>query len=143
MTLPPPVLFDPAQHQDLIPAIAQIHADCVLIDGTLATYLPDPATGRMDMAALQDFWRANVRQVEAGDRVIALQFAAGEDGGEELAGYVSLYFPFAQSGPFRSLVEKLLVSPRHRRKGIARRLMGILEDVARERHRELMVCGRM
>lgn len=50
--------------------------------------------------------------------------------GFEVSGVVSLATPFSQTGPFRGLVEKLFVSPLHRRKGIARTIMAKLEAVA-------------
>jgi ribosomal protein S18 acetylase RimI-like enzyme len=52
--------------------------------------------------------------------------------------------PVTETGPFRGEVNKLMVSPRHRRRGIARRVMGLLEEVARERGRHLLVsCDRI
>ncbi|OAG42840.1 hypothetical protein AYO21_02791 [Fonsecaea monophora] len=48
----------------------------------------------------------------------------------DLSGVVTLATPFSQTGPFRALVEKLFVSPLHRRRGIATRLMARLERVA-------------
>ena len=53
----------------------------------------------------------------------------------EVSGVVSLTTPFSQTGPFRGQVEKLFVSPLHRRKGIARRIMTKLEAVALEHGR--------
>jgi GNAT superfamily N-acetyltransferase len=50
-----------------------------------------------------------------------------------------LYMPVTETGPFRSEVEKLMVSPNHRFKGIARRLMAKLEDEAKARDRWLVV----
>jgi GNAT superfamily N-acetyltransferase len=139
--LPAPMLFDPKVHQDLIPSLVQIHVDCVVHDGTLATFLPDPTTGQMDMEALKAFWRQMGAEVTSGQREIVLQFAnknVNEDG-LELAGFASLYMPFSQTGAFRSVVEKLMVSPSHRRKGIARAVMKRIEDVAEERNRGLIV----
>ncbi|EXJ78815.1 hypothetical protein A1O1_09217 [Capronia coronata CBS 617.96] len=48
----------------------------------------------------------------------------------EVSGVVSLATPYSQTGPFRGLVEKLFVSPLHRRKGIARAIMTKLEEIA-------------
>ncbi|KIY04042.1 uncharacterized protein Z520_00734 [Fonsecaea multimorphosa CBS 102226] len=48
----------------------------------------------------------------------------------EISGVVSLSTPFSQTGPFRALVQKLFVSPLHRRRGIARQLMARLEGLA-------------
>lgn len=53
----------------------------------------------------------------------------------EVAGLVALNKPVTETGPFRGEVEKLLVSPNHRQKGIARRLMAELERVALEEGR--------
>lgn len=47
--------------------------------------------------------------------------------------------PASETGPFRSFVEKLMVSPEHRRKGYARNLMEGLEELAGERGRGLVV----
>lgn len=59
----------------------------------------------------------------------------------ELAGYVFLEKPFSETGPFRASVQKLLVSPKYRRRGIARILMAKLEEVAREEGRTLIVSS--
>ena len=48
----------------------------------------------------------------------------------EVAGVVTLSTTPSQTGPFRAVVEKLFVSPLHRRRGIARRIMAHLESVA-------------
>ena len=138
-SLPPPVLFDPKQHSsdEIFQALAQIHADCVLQDGTLATFLP--RNGVMDMARLEAYWRQRAEQVVQGQREIILQFANTDDGKIELAGYVSLSMSSSETGPFRGEVEKLLVSPRHRRKGVAKRVMDLLDQTAKERRTELLV----
>jgi len=60
-------------------------------------------------------------------------------GEEELAGYVMLGMPVTETGPFRGSVEKLMVSPKYRQKGIAGRLMAKLEEVARAEGRTLLV----
>ena len=43
--------------------------------------------------------------------------------------------PSVETGPFRGEVEKLLVSPRFRKVGVARRVMEKLEEVAKEKGR--------
>ncbi len=60
-------------------------------------------------------------------------------GEEELAGYVMLGMPFGQTEPFRGIVEKLLVPPEHRNKGIAKKLMGKLQQVTRKEGRLSLV----
>ncbi|KAF2857534.1 acyl-CoA N-acyltransferase [Piedraia hortae CBS 480.64] len=132
MTLPLPVLCT-ANHAALVPQLAEIHAACVLHDHQLATYLPD-ASGDMDMSKLLDFWS---RQITDQSRLIVLQFT--DDTESEIIGCVCLHMPLSETGPFRASVEKLLVSPKHRYKGIARRLMKKLEDEAKLRERYLLM----
>lgn len=47
--------------------------------------------------------------------------------------------PVTETGPFRGYVEKMLVDPKYRQRGIARQLMAKLEDVAREKGRTVLV----
>ena len=75
--------------------------------------------------------------MENGDAALVLQFAP--ESNDEVAGYVVLGMPECETGPFRGEVLKLMVSIKYRRMGIARRLMMKLEEVAREKHRELLV----
>lgn len=49
--------------------------------------------------------------------------------------------PDTETGKHRSEVGRLLVSPDFRKRGLARRLMGVLEEVARERGRWMVVSG--
>lgn len=83
------------------------------------------------------YWQSRSEDVKRGLRFIVLQLTDLE--GAEVAGYVCLYMPPSETGPFRGEVEKLMVSPDHRFKGVARRVMGKLESEAVERGRWLMV----
>jgi len=84
------------------------------------------------------YWDKVVTRVENGDAALILQFSP--ESKDEVAGYVVLGMPESETGPFRGEVLKLMVSTKYRRMGIARRLMMKLEEVAREKHRELLVC---
>ena len=84
-----------------------------------------------------DYWREISSDVEKGRTIVVLQFADADE--SEVAGYVCLMMPVTETGPFRGVVNKLMVSLKHRRKGVARRVMGLLEDVARERGRHMLV----
>lgn len=59
--------------------------------------------------------------------------------GLHLMGVVTLYTPYSETGAFRGWVEKLLVSPKFRRRGGARALMGALEEEALRRGKTLLV----
>ena len=136
MALPPARLFDPAKDQQLIHQLAQIYADCIITDHTTANFLPP-----LEQSKLVNYWLSKSAQVEQGEREIIMQTAPRKsvNAEEELLGYVSLYMPPSETGPFRGRIEKLLVSPKHRQKGVARRVMEKLEEVAIARGRGLLV----
>ena len=67
---------------------------------------------------------------------------AGKGEGEVVAGYVVLSMAWSQTGPFRAEVLKLMVHPNFRRRGVARRVMGMLEGVAKEKGRGMLVSNR-
>ncbi|KIX08637.1 uncharacterized protein Z518_03294 [Rhinocladiella mackenziei CBS 650.93] len=115
----------------IIDGIVHIHASCILHDGTLATFLPP-----LSHAALYSWWEDRLKEVTEGGRqlIVCLSEISNRtaviEPQLEVSGVVSLNTPFSQTGPFRALVEKLFVSPLHRRRGIARRVMARLETVA-------------
>jgi GNAT superfamily N-acetyltransferase len=131
-----PVIFDPKIHTHLIPSFVRIHIACITsAPYTIATFLPP-----LQSTALQVWWEARIKEENQRLRKIILQMARNPvTGEEELAGYVMLGMPPSQTGPFRGIVEKLLVSPEHRKKGIARALMNKVEEIARELGRTLLV----
>lgn len=117
----PPVCFDAQKHRNLLPQIVDLHVDCVETDHTMATFLPpfnDEKRHRMFA-----FWSNYANSPNT--YTIILQLVD-----EEVAGYVVLKDCGSETGRFRAEVLKLLVSPRHRKQGIARRLMEKLEEVA-------------
>jgi GNAT superfamily N-acetyltransferase len=141
MALPPPILYDPARHTALLPSFAKIHVACVKEDYTLATFLNfSPDENGVDHKVLQ-YWEEQAAQVAAGTRVIIMQMLPSSDGhAEALAGFVTLDMGLAtETGPFRAAVEKLLVDPRFRRRGIAKRMMENLEEVARGKGLTMLV----
>ena len=58
----------------------------------------------------------------------------------EATGVVMLKKNMTETGGFRGEVEKLMVSPGHRRNGIAREMMRKVEAVAKGEGRTLIVC---
>lgn len=133
MSLPPPRLYDDKNDRDLLPQLAQIQAACIEHDHQLATFLPPLGGPR-----ILEYWKAIAKDAANDKTAIILQFAESSD--KEVIGYVCLMMPVTETGPFRGEVNKLMVSPDHRRKGVARRVMEKLENVARERKRWLLVC---
>ncbi|KAJ7846615.1 acyl-CoA N-acyltransferase [Mycena olivaceomarginata] len=113
------VVFDHtnSKHTALIPSFADIHIQCIEIDGTIATFMPP-----LNRHVIIDWWKERA-------------FDAAE---EQLAGFVILYRPLIEPSPFRGTVEKLLVSPKFRRRGLARKLMEKLEEEAKARGQTLL-----
>ncbi|EHY53226.1 hypothetical protein ABEF92_001621 [Exophiala dermatitidis] len=163
--------------ETILDGIVHVHASCILVDGTMATFLPP-----LDHATMYGYWQDRLKEVEQGNRYIVVflsevstrtrndikppferpwpvitttsttsdgpstnegssidegpvdsdnpRWHSGSSVALEVSGVVSLSTSTSQTGPFRALVEKLFVSPLHRRKGIARVIMSKLEQVA-------------
>ncbi|KAL2396712.1 hypothetical protein ABEF93_001616 [Exophiala dermatitidis] len=146
--------------ETILDGIVHVHASCILVDGTMATFLPP-----LDHATMYGYWQDRLNEVERGNRHVVVYLsevssrtgrsereikppfenegrgqwpvitstASANEGPSfelEVSGVVSLSTSTSQTGPFRALVEKLFVSPLHRRKGIARAIMFKLELVA-------------
>ena len=164
------LVFDPKTHSHLLPSFVDIHIACVLHDNLIATFLPPFTTDKR--AIMTKWWQARFDEVSREERVIIIALGSasaadelpvlandGQDyesaaisagksgkvhasGDQILTGYVSLSKPMSETGPFRGPVEKLLVNPRFRKRGIARQMMGEIEVVARKEGRTLLVSSR-
>jgi len=164
------LVFDPKTHSHLLPSFVDIHIACVLHDNLIATFLPPFTTEKR--AVMTKWWQARFDEVSREERVIIIALgsssAADElpalandgqnyesaaisapknvqappNGDQILTGYVSLSKPMSETGPFRGPVEKLLVNPRFRKRGIARQMMEQIEVVARKEGRTLLVSSR-
>jgi GNAT superfamily N-acetyltransferase len=131
-------LFSPAEHANLIPYIAALHASCVSNDQVIATFLPP-----INHEKLLAWWKEKIAEVNLGRRFICILLDESLPGskpkGLELMGIVMLNMPSSETGPFRGFVEKLFVSSKYRRKGGARALMNNLEAEALKRGKPLLV----
>ncbi|KAJ7431559.1 acyl-CoA N-acyltransferase [Mycena latifolia] len=128
-------VFDPTnpEHIALIPSFADIHIACIEIDHTIANFTPP-----LKRDVIIDWWKERAADAANGKRIIFMAFAEDPHGRQQLAGYVILFRPLIEAEPTRGLVEKLLISPNFRRRGIARKLMEKLEEVARINGRTLL-----
>jgi hypothetical protein len=130
-----PTIFDPAKHAHLLPQFVAIHHTCITKDFTLANFLP-PLRPELTF----QWWKARVDEVLAGTRTIIFAALSQPDGPEvAVAGIVMLSKPPSETGPFRAIVEKLLVSLSFCRRGVGTALMMKLEEVARVEGRPLLV----
>lgn len=129
--------YNPFLHLQLLPSIASLHMACINSDNTLATFLPP-----LDHSKVLKFWQGYAEDVSEDLRHIIMVLVPSPPGSETeavVAGVVVLYKPESETGPFRADVLKLFTSPEHRRKGIAKRLMVKLEEVARGNGRTLLM----
>ncbi|KAL7811101.1 putative acetyltransferase [Trichoderma gracile] len=129
--------FSPPQHTPLIPAIIQMHIDCIQADGALLRFHP-PFTPEK-RHKMETFWDERLSQISTGRRIVLIALAPteGSDQGD-VAGIVELGMPDADTGPFRGDLEMLMVSPKYRRRGLAAKLISDLEEIAREEKRTLL-----
>ena len=128
-----PTLYN-SSHSDLLAQFASLHIACITGDHTIATFTPP-----LSHLKIHAWWQKRANQVETGSRDILFVMAPDEP--RAVTGVVVLSKPGAETGPFRGMVEKLLVSPDWRRKGLGRALMMGLEDVARAQGKTLLVCS--
>lgn len=131
-------LFSPSQHSHLIPYLAAIHASCITHDRTIATFLPP-----LSHEKLLTWWKERIAEVNDGKRLIFILLNQPEPSarpkGPDVMGVVMLSMPYSETGPFRGIVEKLLVHKSFRGKGGARTLINALEAEAAKRGRTTLV----
>ncbi|PKS09113.1 hypothetical protein jhhlp_003727 [Lomentospora prolificans] len=122
----------------LIPYLAAIHANCITADHSIVTFLPP-----VDQDKLLKFWKDVIADIREDKRFMILLFDESEpqppQSGLQLMGAVTLSVPYSETGPFRGWVEKLIVSPKFRRRGGATALMKALEAEAYRRGRTLLM----
>ncbi len=124
---PASTLLDAASAASAERQLADILCACV-DDGASVSYLPPLAR---DIA--RAFWKRMAADVAAGSRIL---LAAWDDA--VLAGTVMLEFASAPNQPHRAEVQKLLVHPAARRRGLARALMLRVEQEAQRAGRSLL-----
>jgi GNAT superfamily N-acetyltransferase len=87
-------------------------------------------TAPFGLEKAEAFWAGIADKVDAGDRLI---WTARDADTDALLGTVQLIIGLPENQPHRGDVAKLMVSPKARRRGMARQLMLALEDEARAR----------
>nr|RBQ93549.1 hypothetical protein FVER53263_06139 [Fusarium verticillioides] len=126
------------QHGHLIPYLAAIHASCITHDRTIAEFLPP-----LSHEKLLAWWKERIAEVADGKRLIFILLNDCEPGarpnGSDVVGVVMLNMPSSETGPFRGVVEKLLVHKAFRGRGGARTLISALEAEATKRGRTILL----
>ncbi|PON25399.1 acetyltransferase [Trichoderma gamsii] len=134
------VRFSPSEHDKFLPAIIQMHIDCIESDGALLRFHPPFALEKRQK--MEAFWKARLSQIPTGHRITLIALTSS-DGQQEtdIAGIVELGMPEADTGPFRGDLEMLMVSPKYRRRGLASKLIDALEEIAKEEKRTLLLLS--
>ncbi|KAJ2979258.1 hypothetical protein NQ176_g3360 [Zarea fungicola] len=132
------IFFDAKEHSHVTPYLAAIHASCITQDRTIATFVPPLSHDK-----LLSWWKERIAEVVNGVRLIFLLIKSADKSGlirgPEIMGVVMLHMPLSETGPFRCMVEKLLVHKNFRGRGGARLLMNALEEEAFKRQRTLLL----
>ncbi|KAF8198697.1 acyl-CoA N-acyltransferase [Mycena galopus ATCC 62051] len=121
-------------HVALLPSFADIHIACIETDDMIATFTPP-----LKRDVIIDWWKERAADAAEGKRIIIMALAEDSAGREQLAGYVMLYRLLNEVEPTRAGVEKLLVSPNFRRRGLARMMMEKLEEEAKSHGQTLLM----
>jgi GNAT superfamily N-acetyltransferase len=108
--------------------LATLLVDCVA-EGASLSYLPPLSPG-----VARDAWRRVSSEVALGRRILLVAWLDGV-----LVGTVQLGLATEPNQPHRGDVEKLMVDPAHRRRGVGRALMRRVDQTARGVARRLMV----
>jgi GNAT superfamily N-acetyltransferase len=108
--------------------LARLLVECVA-DGASLTWIPP-----LPMATAQAYWRGVSSQVALGKAALLVAWLEGE-----MVGTVQLHLDLPQNQPHVAEVQKLMVRPEARRRGVGRALMRRAEQAARGIGRRMLV----
>ncbi|MEK6305948.1 MAG: GNAT family N-acetyltransferase [Pantoea dispersa] len=116
------------QAQPLLASLCEVLHGCVA-DGASVGFIDAD-----DRAVMARFWQDKIYSLASGDNQLLVAWQAGE-----IVATVMLGFSSMPNGRHRAEISKLLVHPRVRRQGIARRLMLRAEQLAQQQGKTLLV----
>ena len=116
------------QAQPLLASLCEVLHGCVA-DGASVGFIDAD-----DRAVMARFWQAKIYSLARGANQLLVAWQAGE-----IVATVMLGFSNMPNGRHRAEISKLLVHPRARRQGIARRLMLRAEQLAQQQGKTLLV----
>ncbi len=118
---------DADEARELIPTLARILIDCVEGGASVSFMLP------IDCGTAREFYEGVIEKIARGGAILFVAYADGEP-----LGSVLLSPEQKQNQPHRAEVQKLLVAPHARNRGIAQALMAAVEETAKARGRWLL-----
>lgn len=116
------------QAKPILPRLVALLQDTVH-HGSSVGFLPPLA-----FETAEEYWLETLNEVKQGKRILLVSSEAGD-----VAGTVQLALATKQNGLHRAEVQKLVVHTRFRHRGVARALMGAVEEAARAAGRTLLV----
>lgn len=116
------------QAQPLLAALCDVLQGCVA-DGASVGFIDAD-----DRAAIERFWQDKIYSLASGDNQLLVAYQQGV-----IVATVMVGFSAMPNGRHRAEISKLLVHPRARRQGIARRLMQQAEQLAAQQGKTLLV----
>lgn len=99
-------IYNHVEDEHWLPAFADVHIACIKGSDTIAAF-----TSPLERNEVIRYWEERAVEAKAGKRIMV--FALD---GRELAGFVTLALTMTQTQPFLGNIEKLLVSPNHRKR---------------------------
>lgn len=120
---------EPADAQDVLPALSDILLDCVA-GGASVSFM-----AQMSRDKAQTFWRGVLASMANGERIVLV--ARDAEGG--IGGTVQVIVAQPENQPHRADVAKMLVHCRARRQGLGQALMQAAESQARAAGKTLLV----
>ena len=122
------VKIAPEHFDEQVGELAEILHACVSDGASVGFILP------FTLEASRSFWHNAIGpSLQSGDNVL---FAGTSDG--EMVGTVQLCCATMPNQPHRADVSKMLVHPKHQRKGVGKALLVALETEAKRRNRTLL-----
>lgn len=121
-------LLSATQAQPLLAALCDVLQACVA-DGASVGFID-----AHDRSAIERFWQDKIFSLASGDNQLLVAYQQGVIMATVLVGFSAM-----PNGRHRAEISKLLVHPRARRQGIARRLMQQAEQLAAQQGKTLLV----
>ncbi|KAM0310394.1 hypothetical protein ACHAO8_008144 [Botrytis cinerea] len=127
-----PIVFDPAKHLPLLPAFVHLHKTCVESPPyPVLTFLPPFPPEKI--SKVESWWQDRFSEVKSATRHIVFVMLQPKEGEKaQVAGVCMLSTPTCETGPHRGFVEKFMVDPEFRGKGVGTGIMRATEKVAEE-----------
>lgn len=120
----------PPLTQQEVSELSALLRECVEAGASIGFVLPLPGS------EIASYWSKISAELISGDRLLVI---AQEPGSCRIVGAAQLVCETRPNGRHRAEVQKVMVLPAYRRRGIAARLMADLEAAARSRARTLLV----